>query len=112
MRRTAKIGLRVAAALCAIFLVLGIVPTRGLAVVYAQPNKVVNCGSFFISNEWTGDDGCEKSILARMAWMGATLALAVMLALAAVVLFVVAHDRERIAARRALTANQSPSHQT
>jgi hypothetical protein len=102
MRRIARILLRVAVLLLAIFLLLGIVPTRGLAVEYVRPNKVVNCGSFFSSNEWTNDAGCEKSILARMAWMGGALALTVLSALVAVILFVVAHDREQLAARRAV----------
>ena len=102
MRRIAKSLLRVAAGLFAVFLVLGFVPTRSLAVEYVVPNKVVNCGSFFISNEWSGDPGCEQSILARMAWMGGALALALLLALVAGVLMVVARDLERTAARRAL----------
>ncbi len=100
MRRIARSLLRVAAGLFVIFLVFGFVPTRGLAVEYVVPNKVVNCGSFLISNEWSGDPGCEESILARMAWIGGALALALLLVLVAGVLLVVARDREHIAARR------------
>ena len=105
MRRIAKSLLRVVAGLFVIFLVLGFVPTRGLAVEYAVPNRVVNCGSFFISNEWSGDPGCEKSILARMAWIGGALAVALLLAVAAGVLVIIARDLEHTASRRAVTGS-------
>jgi hypothetical protein len=60
----------------------------------------VNCGSVFVANEWTNDDGCEKSILARMAWMGGTLTLSLLSAIGGGVLLVVSRDMERARDRR------------
>lgn len=100
MPRTTRYLLYATGLLLAVFLVLGLLPTRGLAVEYLRPHREVNCGSVFVANEWTNDDGCEKSILARMPWMGGALALSVLSALGAGVLLVVAHDMDRARDRR------------
>lgn len=62
-----------------------------------------------MSNEWSGDPGCEESILARMAWMGGALAVALLSALVAGVLLIVARDREHRVARRAVREHSDPT---
>lgn len=100
MRLTARYLLPGAGLLLAVFVLLGLVPTRGVAVEYIRPNREVNCGSVFVANEWTNDDGCEKSILARMAWMGGALMLSLLSAIGGVVLLVLSRDMERARDRR------------
>jgi hypothetical protein len=100
VRRTATYLLRAAGLLLGVFLLLGLVPTRGVAVEYVRPNRDVICGSVFVANEWTNDDGCEKSILARMAWMGGALALSLLAGIGGGVLLVVSRDIQRARDRR------------
>lgn len=80
-RRKARLLLRVAAALFAVSLLSGFIPIR--AGISYDPTRVVNCGSFFISTDWGGDEGCEGAFFDRIVWAAGTLLLAALLVLVA-----------------------------
>ncbi len=45
---------------------LSVLPNPGTAVIVAGPTHKVNCGTFFVDTPYSGDDGCEGTVLARM----------------------------------------------
>jgi hypothetical protein len=55
--------------LFAIGAILGFVPTRAVSVEYTNPNREVNCGSFWIGNEYSSDAGCDDALLSRFGWV-------------------------------------------
>ena len=78
-RRKATLLLRAAAVLFAVSLLSGFIPIR--AGISYDPTRVVNCGSFFISTDWGGDEGCQAAFFYRIVWAAGTLLLAILLAL-------------------------------
>lgn len=82
-RRKARLLLRAAAVLFAVSLLSGFIPIR--AGVSYDPTMVVNCGSFFISTDWAGDEGCEGAFFDRILWVAGALLLAVLLVVVAAV---------------------------
>ena len=61
---------RVLWGLAAIMLVasvlLSVLPNPGTAVIVDGPPLKVNCGTFFVDTSYSGDDGCEGTVLSRM----------------------------------------------
>lgn len=45
---------------------LSVLPNPGTAVIVAGPPIKVNCGTFFVDSLYSGDDGCEGTVLTRM----------------------------------------------
>lgn len=45
---------------------LSVLPNPGTAVIVAGPPLEVNCGTFFVDTPYSGDDGCEGTVLTRM----------------------------------------------
>ena len=45
---------------------LSVLPNPGTAVIVAGPPLKVNCGTFFVDTPYSGDDGCEGTVLTRM----------------------------------------------
>lgn len=43
----------------------------------------MNCGSLFISTDWSGDEGCDGAFFDRILWAAGALLLAVLLVLVA-----------------------------
>ena len=80
-RRKVRLLLRAAAVLFAISLLSGFIPVR--AGLSYEPRRVVNCGSLFISTDWSGDEGCEGAFFDRILWAAGALFLAVLLVLVA-----------------------------
>jgi hypothetical protein len=89
-RRKARLLLRAAAVLFAVCLLSGFIPVR--AGVSYDPTMVVNCGSFFISTDWGGDEGCEGAFFDRILWAAGAILLAVLLVVVAAISSAV--DRE------------------
>ncbi len=63
-------------------LLLGVLPTRGEAIVSFVPPGgeiygEVNCGTVFSDTKWSNADGCEGPILIRFGWMVMALLAAV-----------------------------------
>ena len=55
-------------------LLLGVLPTRGEAIVSFVPpgGEIfgdVNCGTVFSDTKWSNADGCEGPLLIRFGWM-------------------------------------------
>ena len=55
---------------------LSVLPNPGTAVIVAGPPLKVNCGTFIVDTRYSGDDGCEGTVLGRMGltflvWMAA-----------------------------------------
>ena len=88
-RRKVRLLLRAAAVLFALSLLSGFIPVR--AGISYEPTRIVNCGSFFISTDWS-DEGCEGAFFDRILWAAGALLLAVLLVLVAGISSVV--DRE------------------
>lgn len=80
-RHKVRLLLRAAAVLFALSLLSGFIPVR--AGISYEPTRVVNCGSFFISTDWSGDEGCEGAFFDRILWAAGALLLAVLLVLVA-----------------------------
>ncbi len=80
-QRKARLLLRAAVVLFAVSLLFIFVPTR--AGISYDRTRVVNCGSFFVSTDWGGDEGCQAAFLDRMVWAAGTLLLAVLLVIVA-----------------------------
>ena len=78
MRLASRAALAVSGIALLLSFVLGLLPTRGEAIVSFQPPATekfasVNCGAVFSSNKWSGTDGCEAARLTR--WGHVALAL-------------------------------------
>ena len=78
-RRKATLLLRAAAVPFAVSLLSGFIPIR--AGISYDPTRVVNCGPFFISTDWGGDEGCQAAFFYRIVWAAGALLLAILLAL-------------------------------
>lgn len=69
MKQTGKAVLLSALILFAGSVLLALVPVKATAVEYTRENeasKVVNCGSFPVRTEWSGDAGCDKARTSRL----------------------------------------------
>ena len=56
-----------AAALFAVALVVGLLPVHANLLVYSPVGERVSCGSALLpSSSYSGDDGCERSLLGRV----------------------------------------------
>jgi hypothetical protein len=92
--RARKAVRRVTVTLSAVALVLGIVvafiPARAVPEEYYVPPGVVevNCGSAFSSTQWSGDEGCDGAIVARIIETTLLLFVAVIFGLIALPLLI------------------------
>ena len=80
-RRKARLLLRAAAVVFAVSVLSGFIPIR--AGISYDPTRVVKCGSFFISTEWGGDEGCQAAFADRIMWAAGALLVAVLLVIVA-----------------------------
>lgn len=95
MRKAGHVLLLLAAALLVVGLLAGFAPARGTAVEYVRPNRDVNCGTFWVANEWSGDAGCDRVLTERFRWIAGPVILAIPLGLAGGFLVLLARDRQR-----------------
>ncbi len=66
---TGRVLCALAALMLASSVLLGVLPNPGTAVIVADAPLEVNCGTVFVETEYSGDDGCEGTVIGRMGLM-------------------------------------------
>ena len=96
MKRLATLSFLVAGTLFVAAVVLALVPVRATPVEYvADPGvKVVDCGSFPLRTEWSGDAGCDKARTNRIRLWAPLLLASMPIGLVATVALVASRHRQ------------------